>query len=441
MDNTEAHMYSAIASALDTGKSKFIIYPYGARGGRFKRILNADYGIQEIAVIDENAKSMDVNIIHMDQMDSEDYRDCYIFVVSDHSEIWFELRKNLLRYVSPDHIIDIFPRIKIETVKKMIDGERISVLFNPVLHPKKDDMGSVGLNTGNLVFAEAIKENYVFDIESVLSREWIQYDVGRNVFAVFSASNFINPGATWIEGLIPILEKTKMNMTFAGLGAQGNLDDLPSDIVDSLSEKQIYFFKMVSERANSIGVRGEFTAACLEKMGIRNIDIIGCPSFFQYKTTYPIIQSASTQKILYTTDIRKERIYSLVKNENAELVRQEYSDGKEEDPLFFDFYEWDRYIQKQEYTFAFGSRFHGNMMALRNKVPTLWLTHDWRTLELVRYLKLPYLDYHGEVFKNIKHVEELIEYCDYNNLYKEYPKLLKKYVDFIKLNMGFDSKT
>lgn len=308
MDNTEVHMHNAIASALDTGKSKFIIYPYGVRGGRFKRILNVDYGIKEIAVIDENAKSMDVNIIRMDQIDSERYRDCYIFVVSDHSEIWFELRKNLLKYVSPDHIIDVFPRIKIETVKKMISGERVRVLFNPVLHPKKDDIGSVGLNTGNLVFAETIKENYIFDIESILSREWIRYDVGKNVFAIFSASNFINPGARWIEELIPILEKTQMNMTFAGLGAQGNLDDLPSDIVDSLSDKQIYFFKMVSERAKSIGVRGEFTAACLEKMGIRNIDIIGCPSFFQYKAAYPAIEPASLKKY-YTRQIKEKKKY------------------------------------------------------------------------------------------------------------------------------------
>lgn len=126
----------------------------------------------------------------------------------------------------------------------------------------------------------------------------------------------------------------------------------------------------------------------------------------------------------------------MIKNENAELIRQEYSDGKEEDPIFFDFYQWDKYIQEQKYTFAFGSRLHGNMMALRNKIPSLWLTHDWRTLELARYLHLPYLDYYGETFKNIKRVEELIEYCDYNDLYREYPKLFKKYKEFIMRNSG-----
>lgn len=434
MEDFKIHMHEKIKSALNENKLQFIIYPFGVRGRIFKQILNKDYGIKEIAVIDEKVKCENINNIKLNQLNTGIYKECYIFVVSDHSGIWYELRENLLKYVPAFRIIDVFPQIETKIIEKIVSGDKINVLFNPVINVKSNNMDSVGGNTGNLVFAESIKETYAFDLESSLSNYWIELG-RRNVYAIWAAANFISPYATWIENFIPILEKTKMNITFAGLGAQGDLDECPQDVVNSLSDKQIYFFKMVSERAKSIGVRGEYTADCLEKMGIKNIDIIGCPSIFSCKAPY-VVSRQEGGGVLYTADISKERIYLLAKQINAELIRQSYSDGEEESRIFFDFHRWNEYIQKRKYSFAFGSRFHGNMMALRNGVPTLWITHDWRTLELVRYLNLPYLNYYGKKFRNIRYAEELIEYVDYSNLCHIYPKLLKKYNDFINLNLS-----
>lgn len=438
MSDFEEKMKIAIEQALNEGKSKFIIYPYGTQGRIFKKILNKEYNIREIAVIDKNVKSEDIAIIELNQVKLPKYKGSYVFVVSDHTEIWLELRKNLLKYVSCDHIIDVFPNIELNMVNNILNGERVNVLFNPMLNCQEQDIDSVGGNTGNLVFAESIKENCTFDLESQfpgVANEWIELG-NKNVFSIFSASNFLNPCATWIEELIPFFEKMKMNITFVGLGAQANLNQCPQEVVNSLSSKQIYLFKLVSERARSIGVRGEFTAACLEKMGIKNIDIIGCPSIFSNQAIYPVLKQGSLHKVLYTADKSKEKIYSLAKNVNAELIKQVYSDGEEGEPIFFDFQKWNEYIQERKYTFAFGSRFHGNVMALRNGIPTLWITHDWRTLELVRYLHLPYLDYFGDKFMNIKYADELIEFCDYGSFNQMYLQLQKKYESFIKVNLG-----
>ena len=65
-------------------------------------------------------------------------------------------------------------------------------------------------------------------------------------------------------------------------------------------------------------------------------------------------------------------------------------------------------------TFAFGTRFHGNMEAFRNGVPALWITHDSRTEELTNYLHLSSIKL-SEAIK-AKNLEELIEYCDYTDL-------------------------
>lgn len=73
------------------------------------------------------------------------------------------------------------------------------------------------------------------------------------------------------------------------------------------------------------------------------------------------------------------------------------------------------------------------MMALRNGIPTLWIAHDWRTLELAQYLGLPYILY-KECFKKVKSVEELFEFCDYSQVYKRYPSLNRTYCEFIRRN-------
>lgn len=49
---------------------------------------------------------------------------------------------------------------------------------------------------------------------------------------------------------------------------------------------------------------------------------------------------------------------------------------------FFTIEEWESFYAKNNVSFAWGTRFHGNMAALQNGVPALWVNHDSRTREL-----------------------------------------------------------
>lgn len=432
-------MRNAIKEALSNNKSNFAIYPFGMQGKLFKEILNREFGITETFLID-NA-SMEDSVKKFSDIPGEILKECTIFMVSDNLKYYSELRIELLKFCDVRQVIDVLEngRLSIHNYRDIITKKQ-RVIFNPIMRygieKELKDLQYVGRNSGNLVFSEAFKENVEYDIETKLTDDWTRDLLGKNnIYAIMPASNFISDFSTWIADLVPILEKTDVHFTLAGLGAQASFEETPKDVVSKLSSGQLRFFKLVSERSNTIGVRGEFSAECLEEMGIKNVDIIGCPSFFQYKDEYPVLQDCSSKKILYTADCRHRKIYDLVKNYDAHRISQNLKDG-DENIIFYDFQEWNQYISENKFTFAFGSRFHGNMMALRNKVPTLWIVHDWRTLELVQYLGLPYLNYNDEKFQNVKNVEELFEYCDYSNVYKCYSTKYQHFQKFIKQNFG-----
>ncbi|HEB7551128.1 TPA: polysaccharide pyruvyl transferase family protein, partial [Campylobacter coli] len=51
--------------------------------------------------------------------------------------------------------------------------------------------------------------------------------------------------------------------------------------------------------------------------------------------------------------------------------------------------QWKRFCQNL--SFSIGTRFHGNMFAMQVGVPSVWLSHDSRTIELLEFVKLPYI--------------------------------------------------
>lgn len=439
-------MRNAINKALNDGRKKFIIYPFGEQGQRFKEILNNEYGITEEFVIDNRAEASEEHIRRLKKLTPQMLENHTVFLVSDNLDIYFQLRNQLLELIPKKNVIDVllgqintFDAVK----EKVQEGKNIKVIFNQLLrYEGGKTFNTIGKNTGNLVYMEAAKEHLNYDIEVRMTSEWMKEGLGKsNVSSIMPASNFIDSETVWYEDLIPILENTDMQFTLAGLGAQASFDETPKEVILKLSDKQKYFLHLASEHTATIGVRGEFTAECLKGMGINNVELIGCPSFYQYLGNYPVLQLPRLDKVLYTADQSKRKVYTLAAQVNSCLICQHSGDagcvgGKS---IFFDdFKGWSEFITNENFTFAFGSRFHGNMMALRSKVPTVWVVHDWRTLELVRYLGLPYINYGDGKFRNMKHVEELLEYCDYSGVYKRYPKLYKKYCGFIRKNFDRD---
>lgn len=338
----------------------------------------------------------------------------------------------------------------------------------------KGRLAGVGGNPGNLVFMDALKQQVLYNDEIDLT--FNQFDLLKDSSVVMPSSNFIRhvKNDDFFTKYSNFIDQIDGNVTLAGLGAQSSaVFNTPWKLVKlALNKDQIRFLKKISEKSVTIGVRGPFTAECLELLGIRNYRIIGCPSLFKYLDgVYPDVKKPSLEGGVQMTVTPGSRLKTKVLDDginwNCFWVKQCVNEipkticfngkkflspkwkmknffglksdssrimkySEESSFLFWDINSWNEFYKEKNISFAFGTRFHGNMEALRNGVPALWITHDSRTSELTEFLHLPTI--HIKEYQKIKKIEELFDYCDFTDLRKNYKKLCENYVSFLNEN-------
>jgi hypothetical protein len=77
-----------------------------------------------------------------------------------------------------------------------------------------------------------------------------------------------------------ILEKIRLPLIVFSLGCCGYYK-APIDIANEISEESKNFFLYLSDRAISIGIRGKTTAKVLDLLGVKNYQVVGCPTYFE----------------------------------------------------------------------------------------------------------------------------------------------------------------
>jgi hypothetical protein len=132
-----------------------------------------------------------------------------------------------------------------------------------------------GHNTGNLAFQCATA--------AVLADERIHIDFGFRPEAVkdrarlicVPAANFLYSGFD-LGGFADRLEATGLPLMVLGLGAQA-MKDIAEVKLQPGTERLLRLF---GERCARILVRGRYTGQVLERFGVKNFEVLGCPSNF-----------------------------------------------------------------------------------------------------------------------------------------------------------------
>lgn len=321
---------------------------------------------------------------------------------------------------------------------------------NPSKYSIEELLKIVGSNTGNLMFQYAVA-GMIGGTKHFIGFTGLPYVEAAGckdgAYLVFPAANHLRTGADW-SGLCAFFEQCSVPLIVLGLGAQADSTSDPRATAQALQAdaNAMRLVKVLRDKAAWISVRGEFTAAVCELLGLQEVDVLGCPSLMlnphadagkriarkleQAKAKdYPRIAVTAASpfeikgspkealeqrlvKLLLAGDgiyvqqsggalalafsmlqfaklpvscllsIRQVLDPTLTLDELVEFARKKIR-------IYFDAEKWVQAMQSVD--LCIGTRLHGNMAAIAAGTPGCVISHDSRTDELARAMDLPHL--------------------------------------------------
>ncbi len=320
---------------------------------------------------------------------------------------------------------------------------------------------SLGMNTGNLLFMSSLSK--------LLSPSCIPYSYISKDIDLNSYKNIVTTDLIWIrsDSVFPHIEKLAEKYGGKIIPISIGLQDAYYNADFKLQDRTVNLLKCLQERC-VLGVRGYYTAEILDKYGINNIEVIGCPSMYwnnsrgfkirnnKVNLNQQIPTIVNFRTFWGTANIKERKFLRYCANHKFRFVEQTgsalTSKFLSNDLPFYNYIseylnickvtyfnaeEWRKSIEP--YDFSIGLRFHGNVMMLRNGKKALFIIHDSRTKELTDYFKLPTINIQDfDETKPTGYYYNLADYTEFNKIYTEkfdiFVLFLKKngiYNDFI----------
>ena len=297
---------------------------------------------------------------------------------------------------------------------------------------------------------------------------------------VVAAANFLFSGFDF-GPFADLIEKIDLPCLMVGLGAQApRVGALPE-----IKPGTLRFVRAVAARTGRIGVRGAFTAEVLAQLGIKNVEVTGCPSLYlrtptQIRTAFAarrekpkmVSFNGSRNVIAHSSEPNKmrtieRRIYEqcassesqfILQSEAEEMRIMTTSDADEmirlsakiieslemtnlapeqlrdtiraKFKIFFDIDAWSESVRAC--SFSAGTRFHGNLIALLSGIPAHIICHDSRTQELSEFAEIPHSTL-GEVADDFV-IEELMRRTNIDKFIRRQAEAYAAYVRFMERN-------
>lgn len=326
---------------------------------------------------------------------------------------------------------------------------------------------SVGGNTGNNAYITALMD--IFGSERV---NYGQLDKALNedkydIYLVGNLSWIVENSELppfYYDAFKKIIGRKKR---FVPISVGTQVYDYKSDF--QYHPQTLLMLKEISDQA-VIACRGYYTAEMLNKNGIKNIEVIGCPSLYHKKdpnfkiskkskslgleakvatgiTPWPnkrmnvdtikkFFEYAIKNKIDFIEQANTKWIDLITKNDK-DFSKRFFEYWEKYSKIFYNITEWRKYARDLD--FSFGGRFHGNVIPLLEGVPSLFISIDARTKEMCEYFKFPTLDileFDPEL--TIDQLYQMADYSEFNSIYQELFSKFEKYANKNGLQIAKD---
>ena len=342
-------------------------------------------------------------------------------------------------------------------------------------------------NNGNMIHAAAARRMISKYVEFQRPGEWTDADIeqlrSENSHIVFVTANLIRLGVPGdhhtikelVRSQVPLaknIEQAALPVVVFGLGSQAGLSG-PLEL--TVAPETVRLLKVISEHSRKIAVRGVFTAEACVRLGVKNVEVVGCQSMFwhrlpQFSSKLCEAVADPLDRIAFNfTDARFEANlinqaiasgYDVIGQGNAAEENLRAQKAGTTAPTHFEF-SWDVGVALEEglidrgqyeqwirthffqfrepeewlnhvrrYSFSYGTRLHGNMAAMIAGTRALWIVHDMRLKEVCDHFCLPYVEL--KEVQNGVNIETLYNRADYSACFRVYPDRYRTLFEYVE---------
>lgn len=336
----------------------------------------------------------------------------------------------------------------------------------------------IGNNNGNLMFATASHKLLSASDQNVtahgLSFRPNQADRINEKFdhlVLPLANAFRKSFEPQLIKLTELILKLDIPVTMLSGGAQSGSDGSFANL-NSIADSVKRFCAAVLDRSPRLSVRGEQTAHYLNSLGIRDVEVIGCPSLTMHGPGHSVrpADASSLSRVAYNVETSKDICGHLVADAELHYDARYYAQdmstfelmlhGKDrftqardsrlplrsthrafkEDRARFALDAWTWIDSLKNFDFSFGPRIHGAVASILAGTPAMLIAHDSRTVELAEVHGIPYLELH-EIPDDLT-VQDLVlmtDYSKFNQMHSQYVDQIISYVHEHGLKTIYDS--
>lgn len=335
-------------------------------------------------------------------------------------------------------------------------------------------------NWGNKLWFQGLYSEISTDENEITFRTTDLIDEINNNYdlIIYPMANFFSEQYTdsMLE-LAEIFNKIKIPVYIIACGAQASSYDDLERLVSKIGTPASKFIESIYHTGGEFALRGYFTKEFFDRLGFPSAVVTGCPSLYQMGPEFKVndkkvkteqvipvingklnlfenIMKAVTSSIYINQDYYANCLYKEGYLQNFDLKKKilfsyNYSIyqaellGADRIKLIADMNDWFHYIKDNPFTYAFGSRIHGNIMAILTGIPATVIAIDSRTQEMAEFFDIPCIKHRqGKKYsvEDFLYAYENADFGKFNETYKSkymcYENFLREHNIVTNINTG-----